>query len=113
MDAGRVRAIGAFALLVAAGKLVREARLAVRGTLNELDYIRKVVERKTTMNVAALRKARGRAGRELAQLGHHHRVHFEPRYRHACVTAVAVQFDLHAAGFEMDALDRLIPGIGL
>lgn len=42
---------GAFLLLIAAGMLVREARLAVRGTLGELDHIRKVVERKTTVGV--------------------------------------------------------------
>ena len=53
---------GAFALLLAAGMLVREARLAVRGTLNELDHIRKVVERKTTMNVAHYEKPEGGQG---------------------------------------------------
>ena len=42
---------GAFLLLIAAGMLVREAQLAVRGTLGELDHVRKVVARKTTVKI--------------------------------------------------------------
>jgi hypothetical protein len=53
---------GAFALLLAAGKLVREARFAVLGTLNELDYTRRIVERKTTMNIARYEKPEGGQG---------------------------------------------------
>jgi hypothetical protein len=53
---------GALALMVAAGMLVREARLAVRGTLNELDNIRKVVARKTTMPVTRNEKPEGGQG---------------------------------------------------
>jgi hypothetical protein len=34
----------------------------VRGTLNELDYTRKIVERKTTMNVARYEKPEGGQG---------------------------------------------------
>ena len=48
LDSGRVRTVGEFLLLIAAGMLVRKAQLAVRGTFHELDHIRKVVERKTT-----------------------------------------------------------------
>jgi|SRR5579883_105691 len=40
---------GAFALLIAAGMLIRESRLAVRGAVVEIDYVRKVVARKTMM----------------------------------------------------------------
>jgi hypothetical protein len=39
--------VGASALLFGASVLVRESRLAVKGTLHELDHIWKVVERKT------------------------------------------------------------------
>ena len=51
---------GAFALLVAAGTLVREARLAVRGAQVEIEYTHKVVARKTT--VALLRHERAEGG---------------------------------------------------
>lgn len=44
--------LGALALMVAAGMLVQEARFAVRGTLNELDHVRRVVSRKTAVPVA-------------------------------------------------------------
>jgi len=40
--------MGAFALLIAAVRLIRESRLAVRGSLSEIDHIRTVVARKTT-----------------------------------------------------------------
>jgi hypothetical protein len=55
---------GASALLIAASKLVREARLAVKGTLTELDYVRKVVARKTTMKVTHYEKPEGGQGEE-------------------------------------------------
>jgi hypothetical protein len=42
---------GATGLMSGAVILVLEARLAVHGTLNELDYVRKVVARKTTMRI--------------------------------------------------------------
>lgn len=48
--------LGATALLVGAGMLVREARLAVRGTLYELDFVRRIVARKTTMPVTRYEK---------------------------------------------------------
>ncbi|MFM8274928.1 MAG: DUF2721 domain-containing protein [Gemmata sp.] len=51
---------GAFALLVAAGTLVREARLVVRGAQVEIEYTHKVVARKTT--VALLRHERAEGG---------------------------------------------------
>lgn len=54
--------LGATALPFGAGILVREARLAVRGTLNELDHIRKVVARKTTSPVALNEKPEGGQG---------------------------------------------------
>jgi hypothetical protein len=54
--------LGALALMVGAGMLVHEARLAVRGTLTELDHIRKVVERKTTMPVRLNEKPEGGRG---------------------------------------------------
>jgi hypothetical protein len=53
---------GAFALLVAAGTLVREARLAVRGAQVEIDYITKVVARKTTVPVPIHDKPEGGQG---------------------------------------------------
>jgi hypothetical protein len=53
---------GAFALLVAASQLIRESRLAVRGTLNELDYVRKIVSRKTTMPLPRIEKPEGGQG---------------------------------------------------
>ncbi len=54
--------VGATGLLFGAGILVQEARLAVRGTLNELDHIRKVVARKTTMKVTQIEKPEGGQG---------------------------------------------------
>jgi hypothetical protein len=53
---------GAFALLVAAGTLVREARLAVKGARVEIDYVRKVVARKTTCPVPLHDKPEGGQG---------------------------------------------------
>ena len=53
---------GASALLFGAGVLVRESRLAVKGTLHELDHIRKVVERKTSMRPAVNDKPEGGQG---------------------------------------------------
>jgi hypothetical protein len=41
--------IGATGLMIGSGILVREARMAVKGTLHELDHVRKVVARKTTV----------------------------------------------------------------
>jgi hypothetical protein len=38
---------GACAMFVAAGLLIRESRLAVRGAEFEIDYVRKLVARKT------------------------------------------------------------------
>src|SRR5262245_60634122 len=40
---------GATGLMCRSALLVREARTAVRGSLNELDHVRKVVERKTSV----------------------------------------------------------------
>jgi len=54
--------LGATGLLVGAGMLVREARTAVRSTLHELDHIRKVVARKTTMPVVRNEKPEGGQG---------------------------------------------------
>jgi hypothetical protein len=54
--------LGALALMVGAGMLVQEARLAVRGTLNELNHVRKVVARKTTMPVVLAKKPEGDRG---------------------------------------------------
>jgi hypothetical protein len=53
---------GAFALLIAAGMLTREARLAVRGTEAEIDYVRKVVARKTTIPLVLHEKPEGGQG---------------------------------------------------
>jgi hypothetical protein len=53
---------GALALLVAAGMLIRESRLAVRGAEVEIDYIRKTVTRKTTMPPALNEKPEGGQG---------------------------------------------------
>jgi hypothetical protein len=53
---------GATGLMCGALLLVREARTAVRGTLNELDHVRKVVERKTTMKVVRNEKPEGGQG---------------------------------------------------
>jgi len=54
--------VGASALLVGAGMLVRESRLAVKGTLHELDHVRKVVERKTTVRIVRIEKPEGGQG---------------------------------------------------
>jgi hypothetical protein len=54
--------LGATALLYAASVLVRESRLAVKGTLHELDHIRKVVERKTSVRVVGSEKPEGGQG---------------------------------------------------
>jgi hypothetical protein len=53
---------GASALLYGAGVLVRESRLAVRGTIHELDHIRKVVARKTSTRASANDKPEGGQG---------------------------------------------------
>ncbi len=53
---------GALALLIAAGTLIREARLAVRGAEVEIDYIRKVVARKTTVPLVRHEKPEGGQG---------------------------------------------------
>jgi hypothetical protein len=54
--------LGASALFYGASVLVREARLAVKGTLHELDHIRKVVGRKTSMRAAINEKPEGGQG---------------------------------------------------
>ncbi|MBA4188066.1 MAG: DUF2721 domain-containing protein [Planctomycetaceae bacterium] len=54
--------IGATGLMTGAGMLVGEARMAVRGTLNELDHIRRVVGRKTTMRLNHIEKPEGGQG---------------------------------------------------
>jgi hypothetical protein len=53
---------GAGALLLAAGMLIREARLAVHGAVIELDYIRKIVARKTTGVFLPLEQPEGGQG---------------------------------------------------
>jgi hypothetical protein len=53
---------GAFALMIAAGTLVREARLAVRGAQVEIEYVRKVVARKTTVPLVQNEKPEGGQG---------------------------------------------------
>lgn len=53
---------GAFALLIAAGTLVREARFAVRGAQVEIEYVRKLVARKTTVRVPHIDKPEGGQG---------------------------------------------------
>jgi hypothetical protein len=53
---------GAFALLIAAGMLIRESRLAVRGAEVEIDYVRKVVARKTTVPLVRHEKPEGGQG---------------------------------------------------
>ena len=53
---------GAFALLIAAGLLIRESRLAVRGAEVEIGYIRKVVARKTTVPLVPNDKPEGGQG---------------------------------------------------
>jgi hypothetical protein len=54
---------GAFLLLIAAGTLVRESRLAVRGAQTELEYVSKVVARKTTVPVPPAGPVARRRGR--------------------------------------------------
>ena len=53
---------GAFALLIAAAMLIRESRLAVRGAEVEIDYVRKVVARKTTVPLVQNEKPEGGQG---------------------------------------------------
>ena len=53
---------GAFALLIAAGMLIRESRLAVRGAEVEIEYVRKVVARKTTVPLVQNEKPEGGQG---------------------------------------------------
>jgi hypothetical protein len=53
---------GASGLMVGAIMLVREARKAVNGTLNELDHVRKVVERKTSVRALPEEKPEGGQG---------------------------------------------------
>ncbi len=53
---------GATGLMIGAVMLVREARKAVKGTLNELDHIRKVVERKTSVRTRPEEKPEGGQG---------------------------------------------------
>ncbi len=54
--------VGATGLMVGSGILVGEARLAVRGTRHELEHIRKVVARKTTMRFIHIEKPEGGQG---------------------------------------------------
>lgn len=54
--------MGATGLMIGAGILVREARTAVKGTLNELEHVRKVVARKTTSPLARNEKPEGGQG---------------------------------------------------
>jgi Protein of unknown function (DUF2721) len=53
---------GATGLLFGAGMLVQEARFAVKGTLHELDHIRKVVGRKTSVRAQLDEKPEGGQG---------------------------------------------------
>lgn len=53
---------GAFALLIAATMLIRESRLAVRGAVVEIDYVRKLVARKTTLPLVIHEKPEGGQG---------------------------------------------------
>jgi hypothetical protein len=53
---------GACALFVAAGMLIRESRLAVRGAEFEIDYVRKLVARKTTVPPSPRDKPEGGQG---------------------------------------------------
>jgi hypothetical protein len=53
---------GASALLVAAGMLIRESRMAVRGAEFEIDYVRKLVARKTTVPLPPRDKPEGGQG---------------------------------------------------
>jgi hypothetical protein len=54
--------MGATGLMIGAMILVREARTAVQGTLHELEHIRKVVGRKTTMRLMQIEKPEGGQG---------------------------------------------------
>jgi Protein of unknown function (DUF2721) len=54
--------LGASGLMVGSVMLVREARKAVNGTLNELDHVRKVVERKTSVRALPEDKPEGGQG---------------------------------------------------
>jgi len=54
--------IGATGLMTGAVILLREARTAVKGTLNELKHIRKVVARKTTISFVRIEKPEGGQG---------------------------------------------------
>jgi hypothetical protein len=53
---------GAFALLIASGRLIRESRFAVRGAEVEIEYVRKVVARKTTVPLVQHEKPEGGQG---------------------------------------------------
>ncbi len=53
---------GALALLIAAVRLIRESRLAVRGAEVEINYIRKTVARKTTVPLTLNEKPEGGQG---------------------------------------------------
>lgn len=53
---------GAFALLIASTRLIRESRLAVKGAQVEIDYVRKVVARKTTVPFVHPEKPEGGQG---------------------------------------------------
>ncbi|MBN9117867.1 MAG: DUF2721 domain-containing protein [Planctomycetes bacterium] len=53
---------GASALFVAAGMLIRESRLAVRGAEVEIEYVRKLVARKTTIPLVRNEKPEGGQG---------------------------------------------------
>jgi hypothetical protein len=53
---------GATALFAASVLLIRESRLAVRGSLTEIEYVRKVVARKTTVPLVIHEKPEGGQG---------------------------------------------------
>lgn len=54
--------IGATGLMCGSGILVREARTAVRGSFSEIDHVRKVVERKTSVRARPEEKPEGGQG---------------------------------------------------
>jgi hypothetical protein len=54
--------LGAAGLMVGALVLLTEARIAVKGSFHEIEYIRKVVARKTTMKVVLAEKPEGGQG---------------------------------------------------
>jgi hypothetical protein len=54
--------LGASALLYGAGVLIGESRLAVTSTLHELDYVRTVVDRKTSVRAVMNDKPEGGQG---------------------------------------------------